>query len=425
MGIEIQLHGHITSKVHRPGRAAADALLNLVQEWWGDDLLDAQLHAEGGDTRLDLLTHPLAEPMEIFIPRRGEIEVAVRTSTVGPGYHQRVCEFCHHLSGVFGIDWSDDEDQDETGYFATVDRASLEKAMFDWLQAVCASCLEHIVPGEHPPRLCMPVDQHFHTPGFIQTPTGPRTMAWLQAVAADPSGPEGRSFFSAWSAERTPAELLSRALAHMWMDIFWVPPQSGHSERALVAAADLLAEAYRADPTLDYPWPEWAEILECLGQDDDPLAASVRELASGRAATIGYRRGLTTFREAPGPWSITLPGRFESDWEDEETWLATDGLDVVRMTGVELESQDDSVQPLILLQGLAPEGRIVDEWSDEDHIGAAVLMRDEEDGDEFWVLYACIRWGRHYAQVTVITSGEPQEAWIKEACRSVVARGED
>jgi hypothetical protein len=424
MGIEIVLHGHMTSKVHRPGRGAADAILNLAREWWGDDLLNEGIHTEGGDTQLDLLAHPLAQPIEIFIPRRGEIELAARTSEVGPGYHQRVCEFAHHLAGVFGIDWSGDEDQDETGYFTTGDRARLEHAMLEWLQAVCASCLEHIVPGEHPPRLCMPVDQHFHTPGLIQTPTGPRTTHWLKTVAADPSGPEARSFFSSWSGDRSPPELLSRALAHMWMDIFWVPPQSGHSQRAMLAAADLLAEAYRADPMLDYPWPEWAEILECLGREDDPLAASINELAAGRVPAIGYRRGLTTFHEAPGPWSITIPGRFESDWEDEETWLATDGLDVVRMTGIELETQDDSVKPLTLLQNLAPEGQVVDEWADDAHEGAVLLTREEEDGDEFSVVYACIRSRRHFAQVTIITAQEPDDPWIHEACRSVVARGE-
>jgi hypothetical protein len=428
MGIDIGIHGTLTSKIHRRvGREAAEAILKLAEEWWGDDLLGSSIESEDGETTIHLLTHPLAEPMQIRLVRPAAVEAEARTSSAGPGYHQRVCEFAHHLGGTFGIDWSSEAGQDETGFFETGNRDQLEAAMLQWLQALCRSCLEHMTPGDSLPKLCMPMAEHFHTPGLVQTPTGPRTIEWLEKVGADPTGAEAISFFSSWSAERTPQEVLARALGHMWMDIHWAPPQSEHSEHIMVLTADLLAEAYRADPTLGYPWSEWGELLEFLDRQDDPLFSIVQDLAasSARHERIGYRRGLVTSHDAPGPWSITLPGRFETQWEDEGTWLATDGQDVLRMSGYEIETADDQAEPAVLLRNVADDAEIIDQWRSDDHDGALVVTRAQEEDEEFWVVYACIRRDRHYAQVTIITAEDPRAEWIRAASRSAFCSADD
>jgi hypothetical protein len=421
MGIDIAVQGRITSKTRR-GEAAAAFLLDLAGQFWGEDLLESGTAKEGGATQIYLLVHPLGEALQIDVQGNGLIQASARTNTVGPGYHERICEFFHHLGAGAGIEWESDPAQDETGFFTTGDRGELERAMLEWLSNVCRVCLEQAGERNASIGISMPVEPHFLYDAPVRTPTGPRTLAWARAVAENPQAPEAREFFSSWTADRSAGELLNRALAHMWLDLYWVAPQSEESEDRMERSADLLAEAYRMDPTLDYPWAEWAEILECLERDDDALAPMVRQQAEGLTPTIGYRRQQVLFRELPGDWHITLPGRFEAGVEDEgETWVAEDDRSAVEITTFQIQEGGQLVNPVELIRNDAPEVPLLDEWREGRHHGAAAILQLSGEGEEYQVISAWIAAGRHLAGITISAPEDAQAPWIIDALHSVTA----
>ena len=50
--------------------------------------------------------------------------------------------------------------------------------------------------------------------------------------------------------------------------------------------SDALETAYKLDPSLPYPWNEWAEVLSAL-ENDDPDLGFVKRNATGKGM-IGY-----------------------------------------------------------------------------------------------------------------------------------------
>lgn len=426
MGIDIELRGRFTGKLHKGGSAGAEAMQRFAEEWWGDDLLNADVSVQGAVAQLSLITHPAAPPVGIAI-RRTNIIVNARTNTVGPGYHQRLCEFLHHLSGAAGIEWDLDATQDETGYFTTGNREELDRAMLDWLAAVCRAVLKDC--PEPPARgvgLCMPLGFTSRHPLPLHTPTGARPWSWLKEVAADPTSETARAFFSSWHADRSAPELIARARSHMWLDILWVPPQSDHAEQTMTTAAELLAEAYREDPSLDYPWAEWLEILECLElQDDAPLASIVQEKARGLTPTIGYRRHPVIFTTVPGGWSITLPGRFESSTdESRECWIATDGVDSLEITTFSIDDNGETIDPLMVLKEALPDAELFDEWQEHGHTATVVISALSYEGKSIPVLGALIRAGTEMASITIAIPDGHDDPWVVEALHSLRLSGE-
>lgn len=426
MGIDIAIQGRFAGRFHKGGAGSGEALHELAKDWWGDDLLGSSVHVDGDISRVFLVPHPLSDPVELMVSR-GAIEVSARTSTVGPGFHERVCDFFHHLEAVAGVEWDPDPTQDETEFFTSGSRAKLEEAMFLWLGGLCRMVLEHVESETRGFKLCMPVEPTFLYHAAALTPTGPRSIDWLKEVARHPSGSLGRSFFSSWHGDRHPQELLNRAMAHMWMDLHWVPPQSEHTAGIMERTADLLAEAYRGDPSLDYPWAEWTQILECLDRSDDALAPVVQRQAEGLQPVIGYRRGLVCFSDLPGHWSMVLPGRFEPQWEDDETWMACDSNSVVRASAMQMSDSADVPPPLEVMGQLARKGTLLSEWVIDNGRGAAVITREQDGGDEYWLILAavvCASDTIDLAEVSIATD-DPEQPWIIQALRSIQAEAED
>ena len=120
-----------------------------------------------------------------------------------------------------------------------------------------------------------------------------------------------------WSDAVDSRSILGRALCLMWTEIRWRPP--GPDELgAIDEVLELLRRAYTLDPSLDYPWPEWAELMAYRGHEN-ALAATVRERAVGvDRPPIGYRRRPVTIRHEG--WSLTVPGSFGARWTSDEWW---------------------------------------------------------------------------------------------------------
>ena len=122
-------------------------------------------------------------------------------------------------------------------------------------------------------------------PGFatrsraIATSLGPRDDAWLGgsrrrlALAID---------VTPWWADATDARyLLNRALCLMWTEVRWRPPADDDERHVHEEVLRLLARAFPLDPSLDYPWRAWHELVRFRGVDD-AMTRQVEARAQGR-----------------------------------------------------------------------------------------------------------------------------------------------
>ena len=219
---------------------------------------------ERGVQGLYVKLHPAAEEVELAAAEEeGRIIVSASTSTVGPGYHVYLCRLLERLGVELGLRWEPGDDEqgtgDETGFFHTGDRAAVDREMLAWLQSVAARLLEEL-SAETTAQIALPMDVLYELDGPVATVTGPRDEAWLRRTAADPS--EGIDFFSWWQDEMGAAYYLGRATVLMWTEVRWRPPLTDSEERRLDEVLEYLERAHEMDPALDYPWVEWAELLD-------------------------------------------------------------------------------------------------------------------------------------------------------------------
>lgn len=281
---------------------------------------DVVEHIGGDAAALAVGLHPAAEDVE-FVLQNATVTVSAKTSTAGPGYHAFVCELLECVGDDLGTKWApavDDEEGDETGYFASHDRAGLEAEMLGWLRGLCDVIAEQAADGVGNLSVNLPTDTHYEAEGLIITPMGPRDGAWLEATTKDPR--RGIDLFPWWAHGLGAEHAFGRALARMWTEVRWRPPLDD-SERALFERIDAdLRRAHGLKPSLDLPWAEWAEITRWL-ERDDALAREVLERGRRLSPRIGYRR--RPVRPAlTGGWSIRVPGEMATELDEEGTWSA-------------------------------------------------------------------------------------------------------
>ena len=163
--------------------------------------------------------------------------------------------------------------------------------------------------------MSLPMRTRFTFDGAVATPLGPRDDAWLAAAIERPQ--VAIDVWPWWSDAVDSRSLLGRALCLMWTEIRWRPPGPGEEE-AMDEVLELLRRAYVLDPSLDYPWPEWAELMGYRGHEN-ALAETVRDRADGVDRPLfGYRRRPVTIRHEG--WSLTVPGSFGERLTSEEWW---------------------------------------------------------------------------------------------------------
>ena len=330
MGVGLNLVGAIERRGLFGRAQSSSSWLEEAGRWvWkaAREPLESARLAEGerGVEALYLKLHPAAEEVELAAAEEaGRIIVAASTSTVGPGYHVYLCRFLERLGPELGLRWdAPDEEEgtgDETGFFHTGDRAAVDRQMLAWLQSVAARLLEEL-SGETTAQIALPMDVLYEPDGPVATATGPRDEAWLRPTATDPS--EGIDFFSWWQDEMGAAYYLGRATVLMWTEVRWRPPLTDSEERRLDEVLEYLKRAHEMDPALDYPWVEWAELLDYRGHRSR-LADEVRSRATEarRPPLIGYRRRPVRVAFVAG-WTIRVPGSFLEE-PSEEGWSAGD-----------------------------------------------------------------------------------------------------
>jgi hypothetical protein len=333
--------GGIRSLLGKPpdGKEVGERLARLAPRMFKGGVTDATAK------RITLSLHPAAAPVRIAVLPDGELEVTGETASVGPAYHADVIA---RMAPLF----------EELEYAWTSDEPDPKSAMLEWLARELAAGAT---------RIGMP-ERIFKIDAAVQTPMGPRDRAWVDAVIADPA--RGADAF-AWVDDGPGRRDLSRALLAMWHEVPWREPVDD-AERALLERVDkALSAARKADPSLELPWAEWAELLMFSGQQVDK---DIRTRAGDREPTIGYRRYPMEV-ELSGGWSIELGGAFVGHWEDDDSrWWATDGDRVVEFSSLTAGDETDSAK----LLAVAPERYPVIERITEDARHGRAEAYDDE-----------------------------------------------
>jgi hypothetical protein len=373
-----------------------------------------RLRDERDRPMLVLDVHPAAEPVRITWVRDDLIAIEARTGTAGPGYHAHVVELLTDAAAELGITW--DAVGDESGYFESRDRRALESANLIALATSAMEALSLHEKGWRDVQLALPEGVVFEHDGLIATPLGPRDRAWLEAVAWEPR--RGIDVFPWWEPGEGAATLRGAALAAMWIDVRWRPPLVA-AERELLQRIDgWLEQGFALAPQDPWPWREWAEILELLGENSlRTTRVKLRAAALPPSEPIGYRRRAVTVTLSGG-WSIRAPGDLAERWEAPGVWVGWDARRSIWFSSVEVEGSRDAETTLGALPPLEGEGEL---FVLEDGALRAVARVGtfEEEGHTLHRVLAHAAIGPHAAIGTFVLEREEDCAWALETWASL------
>jgi len=373
-----------------PRLPSAQRLLADAGTWLTSDVRDrvrsVRLDANGGGSAsLYVDVHPAAFPMRLHATDTGTVDAMAVTSAVGPGYHTYVAQLVRQLGSAMDVAWASSDDGARTTgltrFLADADRPTIEREMLLWLHATLKSIREARARGETGIHLSLPRRTRFTFEGAVATALGPRDDEWLATALERPS--VAIDVWPWWSDAVDARSLLGRALSLMWTEIRWRRPGLGE-EAAMDEALELLRHAYTLDPSLDYPWPEWAELIGYRGQAN-PLASTVRDRAEGvDRPLIGYRRRPVTILHEG--WSLTVPGSFGERLTSDE-WWGGEARRSITLAAAPTEGTGGPMPPDVFLAKVAADfGEEAISHRDGPVIGKARLTTDSSSGVEIGVV---------------------------------------
>jgi hypothetical protein len=343
VGLTIRVVGQATRRgviprLPTPGKLLADAKDWIVAEY-GPIVRSAHVRTPdlaadtGAELVLDL--HPAAEPAVITADLEGRVVAEADTSRVGPGYHTFVARLLERAGEEAGIAWSREPEAGPSGAGparrttprigprsaaaappALADRAAVERAHQAFLGRTLARVAELRRTGAEGIHVGLAPGTRFTFEGAIATPLGPRNDAWLAQAVGDP---RVAADVRPWWFDTTDARyLLNRALVLLWTDVRWRPPGTEAERAAVDEALTLLRRGMPMDPTLAWPWHEWAELIALRGLEDPAADRVMRRAENERLGRhpIGYRRNPVTIVHEG--WAIEVPGTFDEQRTAEE-----------------------------------------------------------------------------------------------------------
>ena len=417
MGVGFQLLGRFAQTLTSP-----DDFLEKIQKWveeYAADLIpSSRIGFSETEPTLFCLLHPAADELYLSILDLNHLVASTKTSTVGPGYHIFLCDMLRKLGQVFDITWEENNEEyfDEGGYFFSGDQKQVFDEMTKWLGFLCECFFNGTFneePGDMPTALCMPTGVTYQADSRATTPLGPRDMQWLKRVSED--GRQGWDFFAWWEPALNAEYFRGRALARMWTEVRWRKPINDAEREVLRYVSQSLETAFKLDATLDFPWPEWAQILEFLEEDSGELEF-VRSRSNG-LPKIGYRRRNVSVI-LPGYWILTLPGSF-SDFEPDEEgdFSARDSQQTIWFTSYNFV---DNPEQMFMdgYQKVLQKGTPLLEKR-EDFIGGAEVNEKGDDDERYFALTSSNVGKKGHCFLSVIFTDPTERAWAEGVWRSL------
>ena len=371
------------------------------------------LVSDAGQPLLVVHLHPAAEPVRVTELGAGRLEFEALTGTAGPVYLAFVAERFHALAAQLPLVWEHVED--ESGHFESGDLVALENATLRWLSATAMEVLSLHARGYRGLQLSLPEGTVFEHDGVVATPMGPRDKAWLESVARTPRS--GIDVFPWWTPGLGASTLRGLSLSTLWLDLRWRKPLI-EAERALLATVlGWLERGHDLDPQLAWPWREWSELFEILGEESlRATRAHLRATAGGLAMPIGFRRRPVRVTLSGG-WSLRVPGELAERWEDPSTWVGWDGGRSIWFSSLEVASSHSSEDTLEALPPLEGQGELM--GLERDDVRAiARFDAGEEDGRILVTLRAHAAMGAHAAVGTFVLEHEKDRDWALETWAS-------
>jgi hypothetical protein len=362
--------------------------------------------------------HPAAFPMRLHATVDGAVDAMAVTSAVGPGYHTYLAQLVRRLGTAMDIAWTNPDGSagttGSTRFVAGSDRSTIEREMLIWLQAALRSIWQARGRGECGLQLSLSMRTQFSFEGALATPLGARDDAWLARALERPE--VAIDVWPWWSDAVDARSLLGRALCLMWTEIRWRPPAPGEQE-AMDEVLELLRRAYVLDPSLDYPWPEWAELMGYRGYEN-ALTATVRDRAVGvDRPPVGYRRRPVTIRHEG--WSLTVPGSFGERWTAEE-WWGGESKRTITLAAASTESTDGPMPPEAFLARVAADlGEHTITHHDGQVMGRAKITTDASSGVEVGVVEGFSAVVGSGAAIRIVFDDPSDWEWATDMWRSL------
>ncbi len=382
--------------------------------------------------------HPAGERVEFAVPEPGHIVVSGKTSTVGPGYHMALCDLIQWFGEVFKVSWNppgeeDDSSSDETGYFFEQDQVAVEETMLKDLKLIARLTLEMTEGGEMTHAAWgMPIDyDEPEHPGDLWTVMGPRSFDWVRGVLEDPRN--GIDVYPWWEPGPSTNFRVGRALHRMWCEVRWrkILQDDEYDDWSEIHMD--LCHAFHADPTLDYPWREWAHLIDVLNEEDAATMPfeDVTEEVKRRAAEVPEDKPLIGYRRypvrvsLPDGWSVRIPGVMAESWDDL-TWSAWDGERTVWFKNWGLRTKDDEPVPAQdALNAITQDEGTVIHHQQDDLIGKAIVQEVEEDGETLINLNAFSAVDGKIALCNVFYHDPSDYDWAIETWHSMTTEPDD
>ena len=420
MAIGLRLLAKLASPPPDPGQ-----LMNDVAAWVRQKYPDVRPEIMQGKVKgspaIFCRLHPGAEEMELSLTAADQLVVSAGTSSVGPGYHIFLVSLLKELAHDFQASWQQPEDEsgeygDDTGYFFSGDEQQVFAHMTAWLESLAKLFFDgRLDPHDTGIALSMSPIAHFESDQLAITPLGPRDREWMLKTSQD--GSNGKDFFAWWTPGFDAGYHLGRALTLMWRTVRWRPAVSAGETEVLKSVAVSLAEAYKLDPTLAYPWAEWGEILKLLG-NDAPEKDVVLALAGG-TPSIGYRRGKVTL-PMTGGWRIRIPGSFsEFNFDKEQNLFAVDPPHEIWFTAFRLPAPMGA-EKFESIKGQMKEGKPDYVEEGEQYAATATISKHARpSGEEYFVMNTLNITPALKSVCSFVYPQSEDKDWALEAWRSI------
>jgi hypothetical protein len=354
MTLTIEAEGQASKRGMIPRLPAPDRLLDDARAWidteYAGVVRSAVVQLDGESAVLRLELHPAASPVTITADAEGQVTVAGETSSAGPGYHTFLGRLVERLGDAVSILWTLPAASGAPGTTTTwvgsrqplAERPVVERDHLLGLRGDLMRAIEQRRLGLKGIPVGLRAGTRFEVETAIATPLGPRDDAWLARVAPDV---RGAIDIRPWWLDVMDARYqLARALVILWTEIRWRSPADEAERATMDEALGLLRRALPADPSLPYPWREWAELMQ-LRAVPDPRADRVFDMAARvdpAEPLIGYRRRpVTVVHEG---WSLPVPGTFSELRVDGE-WKGGDRGRQVTIAATRTQGPDGRPMP--------------------------------------------------------------------------------